>query len=140
MLAGGGHKNGYPKRVVDQIKAVTQLTFKELPELRTRFAGAAKGRQFLDSIGRINANLSKDPVFKIPKEARRLISTHSEPHMEAEVIEPLSPWVDLPEEAAVEHVLNGGSLMILGAPGVGKSHYAQQLVKKRGMERREEAS
>ena len=45
-----------------------------------------------------------------------MIGTHQEPLMEAEVIEPLGPWVELSEEAAVEHVLAGESLMILGAP------------------------
>ena len=37
-------------------------------------------------------------------------------------------WADLSEEAAREHVLNGGSLQVHGAAGTGKSHWIAQVL------------
>jgi hypothetical protein len=68
-----------------------------------------------------------DLVFK-PK-ARRLQGTYQEPSVDAPTPSPLPAWTLMSPEGAKAHILAGGSLLVEGWPGCGKTHTVREWVK-----------
>ena len=67
----------------------------------------------------------------LPRDSPTLITTDPEsfrPTVEGR--EPVLPeWIDLDEATAREWVQGGGSLMLAGLPGTGKSHLVQEWLR-----------
>ena len=103
------------------------LTFKDL-SVRDLFEPA--GQRRLDQhctllqvpsdelVFRVSAASGGDPLMCDPKGPRRSGAyTHT-----------VATWRDLTEAEAREAIVNGQSLLVLGLPGVGKSHFCKDLV------------
>ena len=105
------------------VEAVAQTTFADLPLLR------GKERK-LDCYCPLAGVSDREPVFRFGEETKRLQGVRRTPCMEAPAPGEAAEWRDLGEEEAEAHVLAGGSLLVLGAPGVGKTHWCRELIKR----------
>ena len=64
------------------------------------------------------------------EEVKKLQGAYSEPLRSAELPTERGDWQQLSKEAAERRVLNGGSLLIQGPPGCGKTFWVRELVAK----------
>ena len=76
-----------------------------------------------------NATTTADPLCFRVGDVKPLNGTHSKPHIHTEPPMVRTGWTDLSERLAMAHVLNNGSLLVLGAPGVGKTHWVREIVR-----------
>ncbi len=110
-----------------EMAAVATTTFAELPGLRRKYTNCA-GQAFLDEGVTPAACHSEDLVFRYSEETKPLQGIYKEPHRECEPPTELQPWRDLTQEAAVAAVMRGAGLLLLGAPGVGKTWLLRELI------------
>ena len=55
---------------------------------------------------------------------------YSEPSRTSQLPVARGSWQQLSEETAKQRILDGGSLLVIGAPGVGKTFWVRELVAK----------
>ena len=77
---------------------------------------------FLDACCDAKGNSSNDKVFRFSDEGvHQLQGIYSEPVRKAAEPKSRGQWEQLSQETAEEHILNGGSLLVKGSPGTGKT-------------------
>ena len=114
---------GSLKLKMEALLEASKITFAELPRLRNRYG--EQRQTFLDCRATVAGRPGDDEeVFRLSCSAHRLQGNYKEPFRHAEPPAPLRPWKD------VTAYLPGQSLLILGAPGTGKSHFLRELVTK----------
>ena len=124
-LAGFARK--VRRKLEDEVEAIT---FADLPELRRRYGGLGRGQSFLDGAGGMAGRRGDAaPVFRFSTTPKRLQGVYAEPARTTPPPGPLEPWRDMADAEAAAHVLEGGSLCVLGAPGTGKTYWVRELVK-----------
>ena len=104
------------------MQTIAETTFADLPQLR--------GGRKINSYCAVSGVGDKDRVFRYGEETTRLKGLRRTPAIDAAPPTPPSEWTDLDEEEAERRALEGASLLVLGAPGVGKTFWCRQLVKK----------
>ncbi|MGI9571153.1 MAG: AAA family ATPase, partial [Desulfobulbia bacterium] len=120
-----------PKKRKAFVENISNVTFNDLPNLRRKYQKVTLNQTFLDAGCDVKGNSSSDKVFRFSQEGiHKLQGVYSEPVRETAAPKPKGQWEQLSEETAKKHVLNGGSLLVQGSPGTGKTFYVRQLVKK----------
>jgi hypothetical protein len=113
------------KKHKEGLMALAEITYADLPKLRERFG--PKGQKFLDCLVPLAGVADQDCVFKTGT-GKPLKAQYKEPDLPAHPVAAMPDWVDITPEAAMERVNSLKSLLVLGAPGTGKTHWAQQRV------------
>ena len=81
---------------------------------------------FLDACCDVKGNSSSDKVFRFSEERiNKLQGVYSEPKRHTAEPRSRGQWEQLSEETAKEHVLSGGSLLVQGFPGTGKTFFCK---------------
>ena len=111
---------------------ITHISFQDLPSLKRKFEGCDQGQTQLDSLCDLKQVNEAELVFKTSKPGRLRLGDYKEPHREATSPAPRALWAQLSEEEAREHVIAGGSLLVEGWPGTGKTHSVREWVKALG--------
>ncbi len=117
------------------VENIANVTFKDLPNLRRKYQKVTVNQTFLDANGvHVKGIESEDKVFKFypggEDNVRKLQGAYSEPSRTAQIPVARGSWQQLSEETAKQRILDGGSLLVLGAPGGGKTWWARELVTK----------
>ena len=105
------------------VENIVNVTFKDLPNLRRKYQKVTVNQTFLDANGvYVKGTASEDKVFRYSEDkVRKLQGAYSEPARTAQLPVERGCWQQLSEETAKQRILDGGSLLVLGAPGVGKT-------------------
>ena len=74
------------------------------------------------------ALLTKRFLGTVKTKVKKLEGTYSEPARTTDAPTNRGEWQQLSKESAGEYVLNGGSLLVQGAPGTGKTFFVRRLV------------
>ena len=84
-------------------------------------------RKFLPAVEALTRRRHRDgtPKYRF-EEVKRLEGDYREPRLETDPPPPQGPWRHV--EDPVAHCLNGGSLLLSGMPGTGKTHLARRIV------------
>ncbi len=111
---------------------IVNVTFKDLPNLRRKYQKVTVNPTFLDANGvNVKGIASEDKVFRYSEDkVRKLQGAYSEPARTAQLPVERGSWQQLSEETAKQRILDGGSLLVVGAPGVGKTFWVRELVAK----------
>ena len=113
------------------VENISNVTFNDLPNLRRKYQRVTLNQTFLDAGSDVKGNCSNDKVFRFSDEGiYKLQGVYSEPKREASEPKLNGLWQEFSKKAAEEHILNGGSLLVKGSPGTGKTFYVRQLVTK----------
>ncbi len=114
------------KRKLELEAVVT--TFAELPFLRRKYQ-KCDGQAFLDDNGVTPAGCdSEERVFRYSEKAKALEGIYKTPRRDCEEPVEAEAWKDITQETATAGVLKGDSLLLLGAPGVGKTFLLRELI------------
>ena len=99
------------------VENIGNVTFKDLPNLRRKYQKVSVNQTFLDANGvHVKGIASDDKAFRFSEDkVRKLQGAYSEPARTAR------SWQQLSEQTAKQRILDGGSLLVIGAPGVGKT-------------------
>jgi hypothetical protein len=117
---------GVPNKRRKLLDAAAELTFADLPQLRRRACRVEAGQALL--CPEMTPCTHDAKVFQLKACGAPLQGAYSEPQREWTEPPALRPWVDLDQAAAHRHVLAGGSLLVVGSPGVGKSFWTRHLI------------
>ena len=111
---------------------IGNVAFKDLPNLRRKYQKVAVNQTFLDANGvNVKGIASEDKFFKYSEDnVRKLQAAYSEHSRTAQIPVARGSWQQLSEKTAKQRILDGGSLLVLGAPGVGKTWWVRELVAK----------
>ena len=112
--------------------SVGDVRFRDLSSLRARFE-PAPGMRRLDERALITHNPSEEKVFRCApaQEIDRMCTNPELPRRAAPTPETLSlVWRELTEQEAEARVFDGGSLLVLGIAGVGKTHFLRGIVER----------
>jgi Cdc6-like AAA superfamily ATPase len=113
------------------VENISNVTFNDLPNLRRKYQKVNLNQTFLDACCDVKGNSSNDKVFRFSEERiNQLQGIYSDPVREAAVPQLNGLWQEFSQKAAEEHILNGGSLLVQGFPGTGKTFFVRDLVKK----------
>ena len=84
-------------------------------------------KKFLPAVEALTRHRHRDgtPKYRF-EEVKRLEGDYREPRLETEPPPPQEPWRHV--EDPVAHCLDGGSLLLSGMPGTGKTHLARRIV------------
>ena len=123
---------GFAKKYRNIIQGVAQTTFQELPSLKRKYDKVAADQNSLDdNLGVLPQGCdSQDLVFRFEVDSTSLQGRYKVPSRSCETPVPLQKWRDLNQDEAVEKVMKGESLLVLGSPGVGKTFWLRQLIVK----------
>ena len=117
-----------PKRKRHAIREIVCLTYDQIHTLRRDYELKDPDQRFLDAYAEMTPMRSSDPVFRFSEVGTPLCGRYNKPERRVPPPTEIAPWRDLSEEAATAVVMSGGSLLILGAPGAGKTFFARQLI------------
>ena len=119
-----------PAKKVAAVKAISDLRFDQLYTLRRTYElPSAPTQPFINSAREMSPIASEDLVFRFSEKGLPLQGTYTPPHMDAPPPTPVPCWRDCSEEEAEQIVMSGGSLLVQGAPGSGKSFWVRERVK-----------
>jgi hypothetical protein len=122
----------FPRKRKRELEEISTLTFAELPRLRARAEGAAGAANWLDSYATMAGSQSSDEVFRlgpgeplqcVPSKPWRAPAKSCQHSFDVTKI-----WKDLSKEEALQLMLDGEGLLIVGAPGTGKTHWLRNAV------------
>ena len=106
------------------------MTFAQLHTLRSKYELQGDTTQlFLNSHAEVSPLTSEDLVYRFNESGTPLQGKYNPPHCYVHPPTPLTPWKDLTEDQAVSAVIDGQSLLVVGAPGSGKSYWIRERVK-----------
>ena len=114
------------------IISVGDIRFCDLASLRSRFE-PAPAMWRLNEGALLAHNLSEEKVFRCApaQDSDRLCSDPELPRRTAPTPEVLpESWKELTGQEAEARVLDGGSLLVLGNAGVGKTHFLRGIVER----------
>ena len=122
---------GFSAHRKKHLMAIANTTFSDLPHLRRKFEKPReKGQtQLVVPMEMAGRKGDEEPVFRYSTEASVLQGIYKEPAICAQEPVPVPPWKDLTEEEAIEAAGSEG-LLVLGAPGTGKTFWARGLVQR----------
>ena len=111
------------------IEDVAKTTFRELPNLKRKYDKVEPDQLSLDdNLGLLPQGCdSEDLVFRFEVDATDLQGNYQVPSRACDAPVPLQNWRDLSHDEAVEKVMKGESLLILGSPGVGKTFFPEAI-------------
>ena len=110
--------------------AICDIKFDQLHELRRKYElGSDPDQLFLNSHAEVSPISSNDPVFRFSEIGNTLMGNYSKPSRSVSHPEVVPPWCEYNDTAATLALLSGDSLLVVGAPGTGKSYYVRELVK-----------
>ncbi|CAE8607610.1 unnamed protein product, partial [Polarella glacialis] len=110
--------------------AVSGTSFAQLPGLRRKFERTDINQRFLDDNEVYPAGCTfHEEVFRFSdREVKLLQGNYKTLKRECESPAELPPWRDLTQDEAIEAVMRGEGLLLLGAPGTGKTHLLRELM------------
>ncbi len=122
--------HGHCRSLQHKVECIVVTTFRDLPGTRRglKRKRLEDGQTLLDSYCELTGCDADVSVYRWGHKPTRLIGNHSEPYRNAEPAEPLGDWTDLSPDSARDHVMEGGSLLVTGSPGTGKTHWCRELV------------
>lgn len=118
-----------PAKRLAAVKAISELRFDQLHTLRRTYELQDTNQLFLDSHTEMSPLTSEDPVFRFSENGMPLQGKYEPPNRDVAPPTTLPYWRDLTEAEAEQAVMGGQSLLVVGAPGSGKSYYLRVLVK-----------
>jgi hypothetical protein len=128
---------GVAKKRKAFVENIANVSFKDLPNLRRKYQKVNHNQTFLDAGTNVKGSTSGEKVFRYSEDkVKQLQGTYSEPTRCTEAPTIQGTWQQLSNESAdsadsaEEHVLNGGSLLVQGSPGTGKTYFVRTLVSK----------
>ncbi len=112
------------------IQDVAKTTFRDLPNLKRKYDKVDPDQQSLDdNLGVLPQGCDCDDlVFRFEVDATDLQGNYTVPSRACDAPVPLQKWRDVNQDEAVEKVMRGESLLVVGAPGVGKTFWLRQLI------------
>jgi hypothetical protein len=115
-----------PARRKRKVEALWGLTYDDLSGLRDRFEGKARR---LNEYCPLTQNTGTNRVFRFwDAEERDWMKTNPDLPRRKGVLEWTAlRWTDLNEAEAEQRAVNGGSLLVEGPPGSGKSHLCKRI-------------
>jgi AAA domain len=120
---------GFAQKHKRKLEAIGDIHYSDLTTLRRRFEKVGGSQKQIDCFLDLPACENEARVFRWDDEPKSLQGQYREPVMEAAEPMAMGGWTDLAESAAKAHALAGGSLVCLGAPGVGKSTWVREIVR-----------
>ena len=116
-------------RKVEAIKAISKLRYDQLHTLRRGHEHRDSAQRFLNAQAVMSPLSSTDTVFRFSESGQPLQGKYEKPHRDVQPPTHPPPWRELTEAEARSVVMEGGSLLVQGSPGVGKTHWVRELVK-----------
>ena len=111
------------------VEAVTCMTFADLPCLRRKYEVPDVHQRFINDHGIVPKGCaSEEPVFRYSSKGSQLNCEVDEAYCEADRPSADEPWMQASLEATRTRVLDGGSCLLLGSPGTGKTFQMLRLV------------
>ena len=118
-----------PSRKLKVVEAVCELRYDQLHTLRRDHEHRDPAQRFLNAHAEMSPLSSTDRVFRFSEHGMPLLGRYEKPHREVQPPTLPPPWRDLSEAEARSVVMDGGSLLVQGSLGVGKTHWVRELVK-----------
>ena len=119
-----------PVRKRTSAKAIEELRFNQLHTLRRdRELCSEPSQQFLNCRVEMTPLTSSDPVFRFSDVGTPLQGRYQKPRREVPPPTLLPHWRDLTVDEARTCLAEGHSLLVVGAPGSGKSHWVREHVR-----------
>ena len=119
----------FPRKRKAGLEDIAKITFGQLPKLR-KICANQTDQSFLDChcpMAEVAEEHRSSEVFRLGK-GKPLQGFYENPWKEATSPEPLPPWKDLSKEEALQALLEGQGLLVLGPPGTGKTHWLRNAV------------
>ncbi len=120
---------GFSRKHLPMIKAVTETKFSDLPNIRRRYEKADADQRFLNDNGvTLQGTQSNEAVFRFAGDANELKGNYRPIFRDCEPPSSIKGWEDLAHEVALEKIMRGEGIMITGSPGTGKTHELRSIV------------
>ncbi len=117
-----------------ELESLAELTFAELPRLRARMTSEDvpdSSQQFLDSYSSISEHRRnrETKVFRLG-EGKALQGHYQKPWRESKQpsCQEVKVWNDVSKEEALQAMLEGRGLLVVGCPGTGKTHWLRNAI------------
>ncbi len=122
--------SGIAKKHRKLLEDVTKTTFRDLPSLKRKYDKVAPDQLSLDdNLGVLPQGCdSEDLVFRFETDATDLQGNYKVPSRSCDAPVHLQNFRDLNQDEAIDKVMKGESLLILGSPGVGKTYFLRKLI------------
>jgi Cdc6-like AAA superfamily ATPase len=118
-----------PGKRKHMVEAVTSMTFADLPSLRRKYEVPDVHQRLINDHGIVTKGCaSEEPVFRYSSKGPPLSCDVDEPYCEADRPSADESWMQASLEATRTRVLDGGSCLLLGAPGTCKTFQMRSLV------------
>ena len=108
---------------------MAKLRYDQLHTLRRDYEHNDPAQRFLKAYAEMSPLTSTDVVFRFSERGQPLQGKYEKPQREVQPPTRPPPWRELTEAEARLAVMDGGSLLVQGSPGVGKTHWVRELVK-----------
>ena len=120
--------HGFSNSLHHKLNHICGTTVRQLSGVKRKAYHLEDDQTMLNSHCEITGSDVDANVYRWGSEPKRLDGAYAEPYRDCKPPAALGAWTDLSPETARDHVLQGGSLLVTGAPGTGKTFWARELV------------
>ena len=115
------------KKRKKDLESLAELTFEELPRLRARFAGNQTSLDTYCSVAGHEGQAKTAEVFRLG-EGKPLQGYYIKPWRNTPKPVARNAWREVTKEEALELMMEGKGLLVVGSPGVGKTHWVRNAI------------